>query len=284
MLPALVVLLGAAALFAIGWAVLRSWRRRAAASCEGPAAIVLVHGFLGFDELALLGRRHTYFRGVAAVLEAAGARVYAPRLTPMGSVAERAAALTAFVRSLPEPRVVLLAHSMGGLDARYAVARLGLADQVAAVVTIGTPHRGTPLARIGDWAPARTLRAALEAVGVSASASECMTPERMEEFNREVPDAPGVYYASVVTRARLSNLSPALWPTHQYLSRRAGSNDGVVPAASQQWGETLAETDADHWAQIGWRTAWRTKAPRAAAADELSVYQDVLRRLRARGI
>jgi triacylglycerol lipase len=247
---------------------------------QQPAAIVLVHGFLGFDELAVLGRRHSYFRGVSAVLEAAGARVFAARLSPMGSVAERAAALAAFVRELGEPRVVLLAHSMGGLDARYAVARLGLADVVAAVVTIGTPHRGTPLARIGDWAPARALRAGLEAAGVPASASSWMTPERMDEFNREVPDAPGVYYASVVTRADRTALSPALWATHRYLSRRAGSNDGVVPAASQQWGETLAETDADHWAQVGWRPGWRLRP----ATSDLSVYEDVLASLRARGI
>lgn len=281
MFLALILLACTAVVLALVWVALRAWRRRATPAVEGPAAIVLVHGFLGFDELAVLGRRHSYFRGVAAVLEAAGARVYAPRLTPMGSVAERAAALVAFVRSLPEPRVVLLAHSMGGLDARYAVARLGLADQVAAVVTIGTPHRGTPLARIGDWAPARALRGALEAAGVPASASEQMTPERMEEFNREVPDAPGVYYASIVTRARPRDLSPALWATHRYLLRRAGSNDGVVPAASQCWGETLAETDADHWAQIGWQIGWRT---RAGVTGDLAVYEDVLRSLRARGI
>ena len=34
---------------------------------------------------------------------------------------------------------------MGGLDARYAISRRGLAERVACL-TVETPHRGTPLA------------------------------------------------------------------------------------------------------------------------------------------
>jgi hypothetical protein len=53
-----------------------------------------------------------------------------------------------------------------------------------------------------------------------------------------------------VTHKRRAN--PLLLPTHLWLAERAGANDGVVPAASQRWGEVLAEIEADHWAQIGW--------------------------------
>ena len=45
-------------------------------------------------------------------------------------------------------KVILMGHSMGGLDARYAVSKLGMDRHVAAVVTISTPHRGSPFA---DW-------------------------------------------------------------------------------------------------------------------------------------
>jgi hypothetical protein len=46
-------------------------------------------------------------------------------------------------------------------------------------------------------------------------------------------------------------------PAHAYLRRIAGPNDGLVPISSQYWGETLAEIEADHFAQIGWRVAMR---------------------------
>ena len=44
------------------------------------------------------------------------------------------------------PKVHIIAHSMGGLDARHMIVDLGMADKVASLTTIGTPHRGTILA------------------------------------------------------------------------------------------------------------------------------------------
>ncbi|WP_104815691.1 triacylglycerol lipase [Kitasatospora sp. MMS16-BH015] len=43
-------------------------------------------------------------------------------------------------------RVIVLAHSMGGLVARYWLGPLGGAADCAALVTLGTPHRGAPKA------------------------------------------------------------------------------------------------------------------------------------------
>jgi len=48
-----------------------------------------------------------------------------------------------------------------------------------------------------------------------------------------------------------------LVPAHTYLRKVAGINDGLVPVSSQYWGETLAEIEADHFSQIGWRVAVR---------------------------
>jgi triacylglycerol lipase len=180
-------------------------------------AVVLVHGFMGFDKIELLGRRLAYFRGIAPRLQAMGVKVYVTRVPPLASVPERAARLAEQIAALPERRVVVIAHSMGGLDARWAIGRLGLAPRIAALVTIGTPHRGAPLATLG-----RTLRAL-----------HWLTPGMLERFNREIGDHPEVFYGSVVST----------WI--------AGS-DGVVPVTSQRWGEVMAELECDHWAQVGW--------------------------------
>jgi triacylglycerol lipase len=42
----------------------------------------------------------------------------------------------------------IIAHSMGGLDARYAITHLKAHEVVASLTTIGTPHRGSPYA---EW-------------------------------------------------------------------------------------------------------------------------------------
>ena len=92
-------------------------------------------------------------------------------------------------------------------------------------------------------------------------------------FNREVPDAQGVAYASVVGRSGRLRTNPLLWPSHLYLAECSGPNDGVVPTTSQARGEVLQEIEADHWAQIGWGRGF----------DAVSFYEELLRELRGRG-
>jgi hypothetical protein len=46
----------------------------------------------------------------------------------------------------PRAKVILLAHSMGGLVARYYLELLGGKEDCKALITFGTPHRGSPKA------------------------------------------------------------------------------------------------------------------------------------------
>jgi triacylglycerol lipase len=262
------LVLAAALLVALGLATW-AWIRRARLRRRIPAhraprlrhPVVLAHGVLGFDEIAFAGRRHRYFRNIAEKLTPFGAQVHHPRVPPVGSVRERAQKLVALVRELPGERFNVIAHSMGGLDARFAIARLGLAGRVASLVTIGAPHLGTPLADLPiSRATAWLLR--LEALAE-------LTPGAMERFNREVPDAAGVAYCSVVASTALRRTNPLLWPTHAWLSARCGPNDGLVPRDSQRWGKVLREVEADHWAQVGWSLKF----------DAAALYQEILREL-----
>jgi triacylglycerol lipase len=271
--------LAAAAALALAAAVVlllllrRRRRRRPRLAPRYP--VVLAHGLLGFDEIRLGSARAEYFRGVSARLERDGCVVHRCRVPMMASIADRAADLAAFVRSLPARRVNLVAHSMGGLDARYALARLGLSGQVASLTTIGTPHLGTPLADMGTALPGRGVLAALRRAGMNVDAIDDLTTERMLEFNRAVPDARGVLYGSVVgAPAARREVSPVLVPTWLWLSATTGANDGIVPASSQRWGEVLREIAADHLAQIGWSRRF----------DAAGFYADLLRELRALGV
>jgi triacylglycerol lipase len=238
--------------------------------------VVLAHGLLGFDEIRVGRARHEYFRGVSGRLERDGCVVHRCRVAKTASIAERAAELAAFVRDVPARRVNLVAHSMGGLDARYAVARLGLAGKVASLVTVGTPHLGTPLADVcAGLARRARLLGALERVGMNVAAFHDLTTARMAEFNGAVPDARGVLYASVVgAPPRRRDVTPLLVPTWAWLDGEGGPNDGMVPAASQRWGDVIREIGADHFAQIGWSRRF----------DAAEFYAELLRELRGRGL
>lgn len=240
--------------------------------------IVLAHGIMGFDEVKLGPVKGQYFRGVEPRITQLGAKVYAFRVRPSASVMARAEDLKRAVDAIDAKRVNVIAHSMGGLDARYAVARLGLSNKVASITTIGTPHRGTPLADFGTglWGVAPAAKKLLESMGLDVSGFFDLTTMRMRAFNEDVQDVRGIYYGSWVASARggLLVMNPLLVPTWKLIQERAGENDGLVPVTSQQWGEVCGTIDADHWAQIGWSRSF----------DAPAFYEDVVRELMYRGL
>lgn len=236
--------------------------------------VVLAHGVLGFDALRVGFLHPQYFRGVAKQLRSAGNEVHVVRVSPVAGIAVRAAQLAAQIRAIPAERVNVIAHSMGGLDARYAISQLGLGDRVASLTTVGTPHHGTPLADSGVWLvhEQMRLRKLLEMLGIDAFSQ--LTTEHLEAFNASVPDVPDVYYASCPASIGqgVRGVNSLLAPGYVLLQREIGDNDGVVPTASQRWGEVLDEIDADHWAQVGWSLGF----------DAVGFYDQLVRSLRRR--
>ena len=258
------------ALVAAGWAFYRRQRllQRRVPAKRAPKLrhpVVLAHGVLGFDEIAIAGRKHRYFRNIADKLSELDAEFYYPRVAAVAPVAVRAENLVTLVAAMPGKRVNVIAHSMGGLDARFAISRLGLAGRVASLVTIGAPHHGTPLATL----PLSDRMSRL----LHVPALRDLTPEALTRFNQEVLDVPGVAYCSVVASADLAHTNPLLWPSHAYLSAKCGPNDGLVPTSSQRWGKVLREVRADHWAQVGWSIRF----------DAAALYEEILRELAALG-
>lgn len=229
--------------------------------------IVLVHGYGGFTRIGAGPLRGDYFRGVAAALERSGALVYRPRLPMIAGVARRARALADFIAALEHERVNVIAHSMGGLDARYAIAKLGVGNRVASLITIGTPHRGTPLAVLGASGPVRLVGLMARRLGLDIGGAAWLTPAAAARFNHEIADRDGIFYGSVIGH------TPPGAPISRLL-RREGPNDGLVPTSSQAWGEVIAEVEADHWAQIGWSKEY----------DAAALYRRLLDELRQRGL
>jgi triacylglycerol lipase len=271
--------LAAAAAVAVGlWLRHRAPRRllrRRQAPTHPRLPVVLVHGLLGFDEFAVGRERYAYFRGVREALEKDGNRVSVARLEAAGSISARAEELARFVRAEGAGPVNLVAHSMGGLDARYAIARLGLGPSVGVLVTVGTPHQGTPLADLStDLAAKLGIARALSVAGVSVEAFRDLTTASMARFNAEVASRTEVACASVVGLVRRKRrTNPLLLPSYLWLKSRWGDNDGVVPTSSQRWGQVLFEVEADHWAQIGWSRHFEAAV----------FYRNLLRELRSMG-
>ena len=235
------------------------------------APIVLVHGLCGYDRIALFGRTlKDYFPGIREKLEAGGNRVLIPRLSLTRGVAERAAELKRFIeRRVPDGGPVhLIGHSLGGLDGRYMISKLDMAERVMSLTTVGTPHRGSPVA---DWGVSRFRAVAapfFHLLGLSYQAFIDLTTAACARFHATVPDAPGVRYLAVAGVCERRMMGPEWWLPHGIVSRAEGPNDGVVSVASATWGAHTEVWEGDHLNLVNWpnraarkRGTWDAIAP-----------------------
>lgn len=129
-----------------------SFSRRMAAEPNG-LPVLLVHGY---------GCNSGYWHAMSKTLSRARISHHAIDLEPVFcSIDLYVPAIHAAVEKLcaesGSPRIVILAHSMGGLAARAYLRDHGTA-RIARVITLGTPHRGTGIANFGHGANCEQMR------------------------------------------------------------------------------------------------------------------------------
>jgi len=122
-------------------------------SADGRRGVLLLHGFV-----CNRGLWNPWMKR----LREAGTPYVAINLEPVfGSIDRYVSAIEAAVMRLEDATSkapVVVAHSMGGLAVRAWLRRPGAHDRVHSVVTIGTPHAGTWLARFAMTENARQMR------------------------------------------------------------------------------------------------------------------------------
>jgi triacylglycerol lipase len=247
------------------------------------APVVLVHGLCGFDRLYAFKRPvKDYFPGIREALEAAGNRVLAARVSPTAGVARRALDLKRFIeREIPTGPVHVIGHSMGGLDARYMTAKLGMENRVLSVTTVGTPHRGSSFA---DWGMARFGRLVIpffQFLGIPHEAFYDLRTEACRRFNEDVPDVPGVRYFAVAGVCERPWIGPEWLLPYAIVNRAEGANDGVVSVASATWGEHTDVWPGDHLNLVNWPN--RIAKRRGVWGDLAPDYGRIVRRLSQAG-
>jgi triacylglycerol lipase len=215
--------------------------------CATKYPLLLLHG-IGFRDY----EHFNYWGRIPLLLTQNGAKVYYGKQQAWGTIESCAEeikrqALAAMAETGAE-KINVIAHSKGGLDARYMISRLGMADHVASLTTISTPHRGSELLDLLTKLKEPTYRkicsridAVYRKMGDPApdvySAGKQLAPAFCEEFNRLTPDAPGVYYQSYASVMKKPSSHALLSLPFAAMKVMAGDNDGLVTIESAQWGE-----------------------------------------------
>jgi len=245
--------------------------------------IVLAHGIARFDILSVILRkelrlpddesadRFNYFKGIKTHLEAHGFEVSHPNQDFAGPVDLRAEQLRDRINELTGGgvgKVHIIAHSMGGLDARHMIIDKGMAERVASLTTIGTPHLGTVLARHMNTFGGMFLREILRPF-VNVDGFADLTTTACQEFNSRAEDQEarnGVFYQTYASSETEDAIFAPLRGAWDFILKREGKNDGLVPFTSMQWKKELIASDgtrkevaqkefpfpADHLNQVGW--------------------------------
>lgn len=236
--------------------------------CKTPInPIVLAHGLLGFDQLhlasSLLPGVH-YWRGITEALTANGVEVITASVPPSASIESRAAKLSENIEAKAQGKSVnIVAHSMGGLDARYMISRLQTPNvNVLSLTTIASPHRGSAFAdfMFEQIGPERLplIYRALKSMHIETGAFSQLTRKYIcEEFNPQTPDRDGVKYFSYG-----SMFTPPMWSafrqSHRVVEKSEGANDGLVSVSSSQWGTYKGTlSNVSHLDLINWTNRLR---------------------------
>lgn len=225
--------------------------------------VVLVHGMMAKD----FPFWHA-FRGISKFLREQNVTVYVTNQDGIGAIATNAAQLKEEIEEILKKencdKVNIIAHSKGGLDARYMISCLSMAEHVASLTTLSTPHHGSGLSArllkmpsfcaktvafftnlgfriLGDHQP-DIFRLGQE-----------LTADAMEQFNQDVPNAPQIYYQS------FSSTSPHKHAFLRHIPYRISryceqdDTDGMVSVTSSQWGNYRGSMggNVDHFQMVG---------------------------------
>lgn len=228
--------------------------------------VLLCHGYGGLSMLVSPSPMHKS----CMRLREHGITAFAPNIVPYATIDIRAAQWVKIIHNICNQykfdKVNVIAHSMAGLDMRYAISHLDIVDKIASLTTIASPHRGTSLAEIILNAP-ETIKVKLGDLANwfgkniypsqksdAVAALKQLTREYItEEFNPSTPDAteiPYFSYSAAVGKGTNEPLNPIYIVQNQLIYQQEGVNDSFVGVESAKWGKHLKTLEISHLEQI----------------------------------
>lgn len=143
-------------------------------------------------------------------------------------------------------KVNIIAHSKGGLEARYLISTLGMEGYIASLTTISTPHNGSRTMDKLMKLPKILLKAGcrvfdfFEGIGGDRNPDtyrclEQLTTSFIRRFNEENPDNPDVFYQSF--GFKMKDPLSDIFMTVPYIAVKLlnGESDGLLNPDEVEW-------------------------------------------------
>ena len=231
-------------------------QRKSQQICATKYPILLVHGIFFRDNKYI-----NYWGRIPKELEQNGAVIFYGNHQSAAAVATSAMELTARIkqvlRETGSEKVNIIAHSKGGLDCRYAIAKYGAGPFIASLTTVNTPHKGCLFADyLLNKAPEKLKKHVNKAYNATLkrlgdhnpdflAAVEDLTALRCFQRELEMPLPEGVFcqsIGSVLTHSGTGQFPLNL--SHQLAAHfDKAPNDGLVSETSFRWSDRYTLLD-----------------------------------------
>lgn len=231
--------------------------------------VLLCHGYGAITSLV----KPSPLYDVALLLRMHNVLAFAPNIVPYAKIETRAEGWVKLIEQLtdkiPCQKVNIVAHSMGGLDIRYALSNLGIDNRVASLTTVSTPHRGTSLAELTlktpdairdklgdflDWMGDRIYpHTKSNSVGSAAQLTRKYITEHFNPATPNIDTIPYYSYTSAVGKGTNQPIRVIARYQNKHIFEAEGPNDGMVSVQSAKWGEHIETSNLSHLEQMNLR-------------------------------
>ncbi|MBN1253235.1 MAG: hypothetical protein JXR51_08490 [Bacteroidales bacterium] len=218
--------------------------------CTTKYPIVFVHGVAYRDDVPII----KYWSNIPKIIEENGGKVYLSNQNAFNSHSDNAIQIKEKILEIlnetKSDKVNIIAHSKGGIEARYMITKLEMADKVASLTTLSTPHRGSSMAdTIVAFLDKKNLTKRIHRLANfyakligdnnpnAIESARNLTVDYMKDFNKSVPNMPQVYYQSYGSIVNDNYPSWIVKVQHEIMQKAEGDNDCVVSSYSYKWGD-----------------------------------------------
>lgn len=262
--------------------------------CATKYPIVLIHG-VGFRDV----RFFNYWGRIPKELTRLGAKIYYGNQEGWGTIEYNAQRLREKIQEIIKEtncgKVNIIAHSKGGLDSRYMITKLGMADCVASLTTMSTPHRGVRMVDKLIHLPKFIFKAVTDFVNRVFykygdrnpdfdSVVHSFGTKACERFNAEVVDMPQVYYQSYSAKMKNFFSDYILCIPYQFIKIIGdGDNDGLVSIESAKWGDYKGVLENKYRRGVSHGDVIDLKREDYRGFDVIQKYVDIVSELKQKG-
>lgn len=268
--------------------------------CDTKYPIIMIHG-IGFRDNKYLN----YWGRTPKALIEEGSLIHYGSQDSWGSIEENALTIKERILSVIKEKSVqkvnIIAHSKGGIDARYMISSLDMSQYVATLTTIQSPHHGSKALDLLSKFPIFIIKIVSFFVNLwfrllgdkspdFYSTISSLTTKNMAVFNEINQDCENVYYQSY--GFKMKNTFSDIFLMFPYLVTKLfeGDNDGIVSVKSSQWtnfhgpysGKGLR--GISHLDEVDFRrTSIKTKKQNEGIKDIPNFYVEIVSALKEKG-